>query len=53
MLYVITDILLEVVFNTNTNGHHDINVSGITYNMVASLIAVERHFEQCVVHIKV
>jgi hypothetical protein len=61
MLYVIPDTLLKVAFNTNKTDHHVIrvlnatfnNVSGITYNMVASLIAVERHFEQCVVHIKV
>jgi hypothetical protein len=67
MLYLyMHDTLLEVVFNTNNTGHHVIrynvllvlnatfnNVSGITYNMVASLIAVECHFEQCVVHIKV
>jgi hypothetical protein len=55
MLQVIPDILLKVVLNTNKTGHYVIgytwhinNVSGITYNMVASFIGVEHHFQQYV-----
>jgi hypothetical protein len=47
MLYAISDILLKVAFNTNKITTFS-NVSDIMYNMVASIIGVEHHFQQYV-----
>jgi hypothetical protein len=59
MLYIITDISLKVILNTNKTGHHVIRYnwhiveSGIQhhfqqhvmYNMVTSIIGVEHYLQ--------